>query len=186
MKPKRVCIDAGHGRDNAAPGRYDPGAVCGGVQEASVALAYALELEEACGECGVEAFVTRRSARDAAPLHLRPRRALSAGCALLLSLHANASSDPTAHGVEALYGHAGSRSMALRCAGAVSEALGLRDRGAKRRAGLAALRFNAGPAVLLELGFLTNSGDLAALLDEERRPRACRRLALVLSQSSSG
>jgi N-acetylmuramoyl-L-alanine amidase len=47
-------------------------------------------------------------------------------------------------------------------------------------------RFNAGPAVLLELGFLTNSGDLAALLDEERRPRACRRLALVLSQSSSG
>lgn len=186
MKPERICIDAGHGRDNAAPGRFDPGAVAGDVQEAALVFDYALELEEACREFGLDVFLTRRSAAEAAPLASRSRRALAAGCRFLLSLHANASANPNAHGVEGLYRSAGSCGVASRLSAAAAQALGLRDRGAKRRDDVAVLRFSAGPAVLLELGFLTNPGDLAALLDARRRRLVCRRLALVLSRSFAG
>ncbi|MBA4293493.1 hypothetical protein C0431_11055 [bacterium] len=41
MSQSRICLDAGHGMSNVVAGRFDPGAVAGGVREADVSLDWA-------------------------------------------------------------------------------------------------------------------------------------------------
>jgi N-acetylmuramoyl-L-alanine amidase len=48
--PLRLCIDPGHGYSNAEPGRYDTGAVAGGVEEADLVLMWARTGEWVLGQ----------------------------------------------------------------------------------------------------------------------------------------
>ncbi len=80
------------------------------------------------------------------------------GADYFISLHTNASSSPSANGVEAF---AFSRPSAAFSLGediltALSAATGQRNRGMQVRSGLYVLRKSAMPAVLVELGFITN------------------------------
>ena len=89
------------------------------------------------------------------------------GADLFLSLHCNASVNESVSGSEALVFER--NSTAYRIAevvlAAMTEATGLRNRGVLIRPGLYVLRRTAMPAVLLELGFITNAGDAALLRD---------------------
>ncbi len=91
-------------------------------------------------------------------LRLRVQGAVNFGADLFLSIHTNAAADPSANGSEALVFSAAS--PAYRIAEAVllglTEATGLRSRGVKLRPGLYVLRRTPMPAVVLELGFITN------------------------------
>ena len=78
-----------------------------------------------------------------------------------ISLHANASNILTASGSEAfVYSTSSSAfSLAQDILAGLSEATGLTDRGVFSRPTLYVLRKTEMPALLLEIGFITNSGD---------------------------
>ncbi len=90
------------------------------------------------------------------------------GADYFISIHTNASSNPDATGVEAFAYTRNGRAFALGedIVKNISETTGLRNRGMKVRPGLYVLRRTAMPAVLVELGFITNPGD-AALMNND-------------------
>ena len=93
----KIMIDPGHG------GR-DPGAVgIGGLEEKTVVLAISKRLgKKLVSRLPVEVVYTRE--KDAfIPLPERTARANAAGADLFLSIHANASKNPQAQGVETYY-----------------------------------------------------------------------------------
>ena len=89
------------------------------------------------------------------------------GADYFISLHTNASSIPSANGSEAFAFSQSSPAFALGedILVALSSATGLKNRGMKVRNGLYVLRKTSMPALLLELGFITNPTD-ARLMSE--------------------
>ena len=152
---KIVCIDAGHGGK-------DPGAVSGGVQEKDIALAVALKVGVLL--TGYEIVYTRDEDVYVG-LSERALIANQAKTGLFVSVHCNSVDDESAHGMEVYhYTHASEASK--HAARAIYDKLlpvsGLRGRGVKA-ADLAVLRETAMPAVLVELGFISNPSDRAKL-----------------------
>jgi N-acetylmuramoyl-L-alanine amidase len=91
----RVVIDPGHGG-------HDPGAKGSKGSEAELVLDVALRLEALLQEQGVEVVLTRRT--DVfVPLEERTAMANRAGADLFLSIHANASRNRQASGVETYF-----------------------------------------------------------------------------------
>ena len=92
----RVVIDAGHGG-------HDPGAIVKGLSEAELTLDVALRLEKLLlRQPGVEVIQTRRT-NAFVPLEERTDLANRSGADIFLSIHANASADRRARGVETYY-----------------------------------------------------------------------------------
>ena len=92
----RIVIDPGHGG-------YDPGAMNDGVSEADVVLDVAMRLERLLvNQPGVEVVLTRR-ANVYVPLEERTAMANRSGADLFLSIHANASEDDRARGIETYF-----------------------------------------------------------------------------------
>ena len=100
-------------------------------------------------------------------LQARVRDANAWGADYFISIHTNASSNPSATGVETFAYSSPSQAFSLAedIASSLAAATGLRDRGAKVRPGLYVLRRTAMPAVLAEIGFISNPSD-AALMDQ--------------------
>ncbi len=93
LRVGRIVIDAGHG------GR-DPGAAGPGYFESALTLDIALRLEKLLArEPGVEVVLTRRT-DEYVPLQERTAIANRAGADLFVSIHANASRNRNARGVE--------------------------------------------------------------------------------------
>ena len=92
----------------------------------------------------------------------RVRQANEWGADVFISLHTNAAVNPNASGSEALIYSERSR-VAYELADDILENLnlvtGLRNRGIIERPGLYVLRFTDMPAVLVEMGFITNRYD---------------------------
>ena len=92
----------------------------------------------------------------------RVRQANSWGADVFLSLHTNAATNSAATGSEALI-FSYSSSVAYGLAGNILEQMtaytGLRNRGVIERPGLYVLRYTSMPAVLVEMGFITNPSD---------------------------
>jgi len=92
----RIVIDAGHGG-------HDPGAMVKGLSESELTLDVALRLEKLLlRQPGVEGIQTRRT-NAFVPLEERTEIANRSGADLFLSIHANASSDRRARGVETYF-----------------------------------------------------------------------------------
>ena len=92
----RIVIDPGHGG-------HDSGAMNDGISEADVVLDVAMRLERLLTQQpGVEVVLTRR-ANVYVPLEERTAMANRAGADLFLSIHANASEDDRARGIETYF-----------------------------------------------------------------------------------
>jgi N-acetylmuramoyl-L-alanine amidase len=91
----RIVIDAGHGG-------HDPGASAFGVAEAELVLDVALRLEKLLQKQGIEVVLTRRT--DVfVPLDERTEMANREEADLFLSIHANASANAAARGIETYF-----------------------------------------------------------------------------------
>jgi N-acetylmuramoyl-L-alanine amidase len=92
----RIVIDAGHGG-------HDPGAQSNGVNESELVLDVALRVEKLLKEQpGVDVVLTRRT-DEFIPLEERTAIANREGADLFLSIHANASREPAARGIETYF-----------------------------------------------------------------------------------
>ena len=100
-------------------------------------------------------------------LSSRVQDANSWGADYFISLHTNASTSPDAGGSEALVftRPSSAASLAADILRNLNETTGLRNRGVIVRNGLYVLRKTAMPAVLVELGFITNPEEAALMRD---------------------
>ena len=89
------------------------------------------------------------------------------GADYFISIHTNASSQSSANGTEVLvYSQPSiSAELAEDILEEITEITGLQSRGVKSRPGLYVLRKTTMPAVLVELGFITNPQDAARMRD---------------------
>jgi len=156
----KIAIDAGHGKDG------DPGAVGpSGLKEAEVTGTLAGILGNYIVCIGHEAYFTDRSLYSSE----RAVKAAEDGCGLLISLHTNAGS-AQAWGVEAWFAHGNEEGKRLASAilGVLTAETGALSREVKDDAdwrpssdpqwtgGMGVLRYFPGPAILLELLFISN------------------------------
>lgn len=155
---QKVVIDPGHGGK-------DPGGTGGGVREKAVVLNVAKKIAAYLEARGCTVMLTRET--DVfVELSDRARMANAAKADLFVSIHCNSVRDNArATGMEVYhYTHASEASK--HAARAIYDKLlpvsGLRGRGVKSK-DLAVLRETKMPAVLIELGFISNPGDRAKL-----------------------
>jgi N-acetylmuramoyl-L-alanine amidase len=166
----KIYIDQGHN-----PESPNGGAEWYGVREQDVTYAVGVELARLLRENG--AFEVRLSrptpetqlgTSNATSLSARTNGANSFGADLFLSLHTNAALDTSAVGAEALVYEIPSTAAQIGrtlLSSLVAET-GQRNRGVIARPGLYVLRRTNMPAVLLEMGFLSNPSEGALLASD--------------------
>ncbi|MBR2020082.1 MAG: N-acetylmuramoyl-L-alanine amidase [Clostridia bacterium] len=164
----KIYIDQGHNPQNP-----NAGAEGNGLQEQTITYNVGQELATLLR--ANPAFEVRLSrptpetslgSSNSTSLQARVRDANAWGADYFISIHTNASELPEATGVEAFAYSRPSRAFSLGedIVRGVSATTGLRDRGMKTRPGLYVLRRTDMPAVLVEIGFISNPSD-AALMD---------------------
>lgn len=157
-KVYKVVIDPGHGGE-------DPGAtsVSGRFEKdfnLSVSLAIAAKLEH---DPQIQIELTRTGdAFISTHESYRPEFANNLPADLFISIHGNTYEDASASGTESFYYHDESQAFAETIHKHVIQATGLKDRGVKVE-NFFVVRETEMPAVLLELGYLTNPGDEARM-----------------------
>ena len=171
---KVVYLDAGHGG-------YDPGASYFGISEKSLTLAIQSRVKAKLESEGYQ-VVTTRISDTYVDLTDRSRAANASESDIFVSIHINASGSSAAQGIETYYYqpyaeypsrinatyHANPTrlSMSDTLANAIQSSLinatGAQNQGVKRQT-FAVLRETTAPAVLLELGFLSNPQEAARL-----------------------
>ena len=163
----KIYIDQGHNPQNP-----NAGAEGNGLREQDIVFAVGIELAELLRQNGnYEVRLSRPTAdtvigtTNTTSLRQRVADANAWGADYFISIHTNASSNPQATGSEAF---AFSRPSAAFSLGedileGLNRTTGLRNRGMQVRTGLYVLRKTAMPAVLVELGFITNPDDAALM-----------------------
>ena len=171
---KVVYLDAGHGG-------YDPGASYFGISEKSLTLAIQSRVKAKLEAEGYQ-VVTTRTSDTYVDLTDRSRSANASESDIFVSIHINASGSSAAQGIETYYYqpyaeypsrinaayHANPTrlSMSDTLANAIQSSLinatGAQNQGVKRQT-FAVLRETTAPAVILELGFLSNPQEAARL-----------------------
>lgn len=153
----KIFIDPGHGGP-------DPGAIGNGVTEEFVNLNVSLELARLLRNAGFDVRLYRTTSDENvlenknADLRNRAAMANNWGADYFISIHTNSSVRSDASGVEAYVYRLGGSSerLAQSIVDSVSDDLGSVNRGVMQ-ANFAVLRRSNMPAVLVELGYLTNA-----------------------------
>lgn len=163
----KIYIDQGHNPKNP-----NAGAEGNGLREQDIVYRIGIELADLLrANPNFEVRLSRPTATsqlgssNSESLRLRVNDANSWGADYFISLHTNASNLPAASGTEAFAYSEPSRAFSLGedILRALSQATGLKNRGMKVRSGLYVLRKTQMPAVLVELGFITNPSDAALM-----------------------
>ncbi len=180
-----VAVDPGHGG-------FDGGVRHGDLVEKDLNLDVARRLKAEIERRGGRALLTRDqdvayAADNRADFDHRLKLAREAGAHVLVSLHANSFPDPSQFGAQTFFppGQPEAQRLAL----LIQEEL-VRLQPDNYREALAAdfyvtAQFE-GPAVLVELGFLTNPGDRARLSDPAYRDRLAAAVAEGLARYFTG
>lgn len=150
----RVCIDPGHS------GPVEPGVCAGGVRECDIVLEVSRFVADYLRCIGVDVMLTRDGDIDTDDLDFRVRMANDWPADVYISIHANAAENTAARGVETYHypGSPGGEFLASCIQRQLVCAEYTVDRGVKS-ADFYVLRETNMPAVLVEVGFVTNATD---------------------------
>ncbi|MCC5842645.1 MAG: N-acetylmuramoyl-L-alanine amidase [Verrucomicrobia bacterium] len=204
LQPTRFLGGAGHQVVVLDPGHggKDAGAVsAAGLTEKAVCLDISLRVRRHLSAAGYTVYLTRHQDQYLS-LEERPRRAAAWNADVFVSIHANASTNISASGIETFVlaipgevstnhstqaqpsqlAHPGNAfdeaNMALGFAlqRSMLAATGAEDRGV-RRARFSVLRDSPAPAALVEVGFLSNPAEAAKLAAAAHRERLAQSIA---------
>lgn len=167
----RIVIDAGHGgKDPGTTNRY-------GMQEKSVNLAVAQRLAARLRQQGAAVTMTREG-DTFVELDDRAMVANRINAHLFVSVHADAAANRLARGYT-VYVRRNAPSRCLQAAQAIERCMrqtGLPSRGVDQ-ANYRVLKVSDGPAVLVELGYLSNSAEARLLASDSMQEQLGRCLA---------
>ena len=212
--PPVVVIDPGHDlRANLQTEPIGPGSatrkikdgggtrgVVSGTTEAQLNLAISLRVRALLERAGVRVVLTRsRTAGTSIGNVARAGIANRAGAALLLRIHADGASSSAARGSHTLYPalrtgwtddiYGPSRAAARIVQSELVRALGFPDRGLQERSDFTGFNWADVPAILVEVGFMTNPTEDRALATAAYRGRAahglCRGVLRYLGRAPS-
>jgi len=158
---KVIVIDPGHGG-------HDPGATAGGAQEKDINLAVGLKLRDILQKSGVKVYMTR-STDVFISLDGRVEFSNKIKPDAYISIHVNSTGGSSVKGIETFYNSSygsmpvESKLLATDIQSELLRATGAVNRGVKD-ANFRVTRGNHTPAVLVEVGFISNEGERANLL----------------------
>ena len=153
-----IVIDPGHGG-------WDPGMVGDAAKEKDVNLAAGMKLAEYCRAAGASVTLTRQE--DAALAEskredLQARADLGREADIFISLHCNSFvAGPAQHGAQVFYaaGNEEGQRLAEALQLSLRDRIGTTDRNALPHPDSYLLRNLEGPAVIVEMGFLSNAAE---------------------------
>ena len=159
----KIFIDQGHN-----PQGPNTGATGNGLNEADVTYKVGVGLKDLLEANGnFQVMLSRKAPNEilgisnSQSLTERVRMANRWGADFFISIHTNAVANPQANGTEILtyYLSGPAYNMAVDILNSIVNLLDMRNRGVKRGNNLFVLRRTAMPALLIELGFITNPSD---------------------------
>lgn len=164
LKNKTIVLDAGHGG-------YDPGAVSDTDQfEKELTLQTAKRLEEKLTAAGANVVLTRSDDRH---VSLSSRMSIANGGDhdAFISIHYDSSHHSEAEGFTTFYHHEHQFDLANEINQALEASISLRNRGTQE-GNYYVIRENSLPAILIELGFLSNSEERDHIVTDSYQERA--------------
>lgn len=181
---KVIVIDAGHGG-------IDPGANRPNIMEKDINLAVALQLKERLNQYGARVVLSRQTdvelstecdnekvrGRYHRDLAARVEMAEESDADLFISIHANAVTNARQHGAEVFYNKKsdGSKALADAIQGELCKVT--QASRAAKTADYFVLRRNKIPAVLIEVGFITNMAERTLLQTPEYQLKLAEAIA---------
>lgn len=166
--PARIVVDAGHGgKDN--------GAMRSGVNEKDLNLSLALMVRDALEAKGFKVYMTRNS--DVfLPLPQITAITNQIHPDLFISIHHNASVNAAQNGIETYYYTPQSVAFARKVHAREINNVGARDGGVKK-AMFYVIHHTSVPAILCEVGYVSNPSELTELQGFERKSKTARSIA---------
>lgn len=172
---KIIILDAGHGGK-------DPGALQGTILEKDINFEIVCtHLKNFFENSDIKVYYTRET-DTYLTLSERADLAAEVGADLFISLHMNTFTSSSANGTQVYYSTANNEKLssgfsssvlAKKLVNKISTAIGTRNRGYSA-ANYYVTKYNSVPAVLIELGFMTNKSDLAKLTNSDYQKKAAQ------------
>lgn len=182
VKGRIVVIDAGHGGTQS-------GAVYGGVKEKDLNLSIAKKLYTKLKELGIVTYMTRNY-DSTVSLYSRSGLANRKNADLLISVHNNAGLLKYSGSMTLYYpsssktkGNLSSYEFASIVQMNMCNTLGAKDMGVIERTGLAVLRTSNMPAVIAEVGYMSNASELSKLKTSAYQEKAAEALKKSIVES---
>lgn len=195
LKGITICIDPGHGKtarkekELVHPGKSEKkaanvsGASGAFMTEEELNLEMGIMLKEALETEGATVYITREEHESDMSNIERAEFANASGCDMVVRLHADGSENKSVSGVSVLVpsaksvydGYLSEKIVAdsRRCAeyvlAEVCQNTGAKNRGISERADMTGFNWSCVPAVLLEMGFITNPAEEEKLADDAYR-----------------
>ncbi|WP_414055093.1 N-acetylmuramoyl-L-alanine amidase [Macrococcus equi] len=156
FKGKTIMLDPGHGGNDQGASSKD------GTIEKDITLKTSLMLKQKLEESGATVLMTRTSDEY---VKLKNRKG---SADVFLSIHADALEASSPHGLTVYYHHDNQKVLADTLHMAIKQKALLSDRGV-RQENFQVIRQTEKPAVLLELGYISNPTDEKMMKDEKYR-----------------
>ena len=170
-----ICLDPGHNYGLNGKGR-DPGAINAelGLKESVIALEIVKTLANMLIAKDHSIIFTRDNGDSELTLKKRCDIANQTRCDLFISIHLNSSDNTSANGIETLrFGSSSNEKLANQVQKALIKWTKARDRGVKVRNDLYVLKYTRMPAILVEVGFISNKEEALRLNDSEYQRKLC-------------
>jgi N-acetylmuramoyl-L-alanine amidase len=169
LNKKIIVIDPGHGGSN-------PGATQYGMRESDNNLSVGLKLKKLLEDSGAKVIMTRDTDRSVAEEGVELKQELQARVDLVnvnnadvfISLHTNANDNSDVHGAMTFYYNDMSKRLASDIQTSMIKFTEATDKGTEKE-NFYVLRNNKIPAVLVEMGFITNKSEAIKLNDDVYR-----------------
>lgn len=165
---KKVIIDAGHGGT-------DVGATSGGIYEKDITLDISKRVEKLLNQKGYQVVMTRPNDTY---VSLQDRVTISEknDPDIFVSIHVNSSVRPEITGVETHYYHQESMALAQTVHSSLASAVQSPNRGLFKSK-FYVINHTTVPAILVEIGFISNSGEREQLVGEKRKQATAKAIA---------
>lgn len=157
---KKIVIDAGHGGS-------DCGAIRNNINEKDITLDVSKQVRDLLVKKGYQVQMTRDTDKT---VSLQDRVAISENYApeIFISIHVNSSTGTEANGVETHYYHQESTMLAQTVHASIASAISSRNRGLFKSK-FYVINHTTSPAILVEIGFLSNDAERAQLVSPSRK-----------------